>query len=119
MERGPGPGSASRREGGPRKFDHLARYAAPGAYIIDEATGEYSEYEVPQQGEAVSWDDIDEAPPYLIAADFASEYGITLARDCMSWREFVWRISGLLSADTRLARYLHALTNDEEVTDGR
>jgi len=37
----------------------------------------------------------------------------------MSWREFVWRISGLLSADTRLARYLHALTNDEEVTDGR
>jgi hypothetical protein len=36
----------------------------------------------------------------------------------MSWREFVWRVSGLLSADTRLARYLRAQTDDEGVTDG-
>jgi hypothetical protein len=104
----PRPGSTGRlNAGGARKFDHLARYAAEGAHIIDEETGEYSEYEVTDsEAHAVEWDQILDQPG-LIFNDFLSEYGLDLRTlgNRLSWREFAVRVEGLLAADTRIARH--------------
>jgi hypothetical protein len=51
----------------------------------------------------------------FVVADFASEYGIRLATVTdLSWREFCALLLGLLSANTRLARYV-ASDRDGEV----
>ncbi len=120
MGKGAGPGSTGGRdEGRHRRFDHLAKYAAPGAYIVDEETGEYSQYEVPEdQGVDVTWADI-LGCPRLIANDFLSEYGIDLAKvgNALAWREFELRIEGLLACDSRLSRHLYAKTEKEAGPD--
>lgn len=108
------PGSTSRPSGGtprePRRFDHLAQYAAPGAYIIDETTGEYSEYDLtPEQAAPrIEWDDLLAQWP-LIVADFASEYHLRLHVDMdgMTWQEFRHLLQGVLAADTRLHRHFN------------
>jgi hypothetical protein len=114
----PKPGSTGRRDGGHRRFDHLAQYGR--GRIIDEETGEYETYEIPQaQGVPVSWSQI-LAEPQLIAADFRSEYGIRLADlgNALSWREFATHVEGLLACDSRLARHLHALNEEVDDDDG-
>lgn len=122
MERRAGPGSpGGGAEDGDRRrrFDHLARYAAPGAYIVDEETGEYSEYEIPEdQGTEVEWSDILDQPG-LIAADFAAEYGIRLHQvgNTLTWREFHTLVGGLLACDSRLSRYLLRATKDESMDE--
>lgn len=47
-------------------------------------------------------------------ADFASQYGIRLAVTDVTWREFCVLLTGLLSADTRLARHFAAQDRTEE-----
>lgn len=123
MGEGTLPGSPGRRaedgSGGPRRFDHLARYAAEGAYIVDEATGEFSEYDIPEAGTEVAWEDV-LAHPRLIAADFQSEYGIDLAQtgNRLSWHRFQVLTEGLLVCDSRIWRRLkHETDPDEEVPD--
>lgn len=102
----PGPGSIGRRDGGLRKFDHLAQYGR--GRIIDEATGEYESYEVPD-GQEIPWEDILDQPQ-LIVADFAQLYGIRLPEvgNGLSWREFTVLTGGLLSTDSRLSRHFQA-----------
>jgi Bacteriophage Gp15 protein len=123
----PIPGSTGRRaedgSDGPRRFDHLARYAAPGAVVINEETGEYSEYEVPEEnGVPLDWADV-LAHPRLIAADFQSEYGIDLAAvgNTLPWRRFADLVAGLLACDSRIWRQMKHETEpdktDEEVPD--
>jgi hypothetical protein len=122
----PEPGSTGRRDqgnesrdrGGRRKFDHLAQYGR--GRIVDEETGEYEAYEIPEaQGVPVSWSQI-LAEPQLIAADFRSEYGIRLADlgNDLSWREFATHVEGLLASDSRLARHLHAMNEEVDDDDG-
>jgi hypothetical protein len=103
----PVPGSAGGRDEGRRQFDHLAQYGR--GRIIDDATGQYEWYDLPDSqagGEEVDWDEI-LAQPRLIAADFAAEYQIRLAQvgNRLSWREFAVLVEGLLSSDSRLARH--------------
>ena len=45
-------------------------------------------------------------------SDFASEYGIRLAREDPGWGEFCSLLTGLLSADTRVWRYFQS--DDED-----
>lgn len=102
------PGSVGRRDqgGGERRFDHLAEYGR--GRIIDEATGEYEWYEIPEDdARTVTWAAILDQPR-LIAADFLSEYGIRLSQvgNDLAWRDFALMVEGLLAADTRLARRL-------------
>lgn len=40
----------------------------------------------------------------LIVPDFASEYGVHLTRDFVSWREFRFYLGGLMQCDSRLWR---------------
>ena len=111
-------GAGGGANGGQRKFDHLAQYAAEGAYIVDEATGQYSAYDAPSasEGHEVDWAEIREQPR-LIYADFQSEYGIDLRAlgDRLSWQRFVLLVEGLLHCNSRLYR---ALTPpDDDHTD--
>lgn len=120
----PVPGSTGRRAegggGGLRRFDHLAEYAAPGAYVIDEATGEYSEYEIPEAtGTAIEWEEI-LAHPRLIVADFQSEYGLDLVAlgNSLTWHRFALLTEGLLACQSRIWRRLtDDKKPDEEVSD--
>jgi len=61
-EHGPNPQAAgSGDNGGQRKFDHLARYGR--GRIIDEETGEYETYDVPDgEGRSFDWAEILDAP---------------------------------------------------------
>jgi len=106
--------SGSGDNGGQRKFDHLARYGR--GRIIDEETGEYETYDVPDgEGRSFDWAEILDAPR-LIAAELPVEYGIDLATlgNELSWREFATYVEGLLACDSRLARHLNADTDDAE-----
>jgi hypothetical protein len=48
-------------------------------------------------------------------SDFASVYGIRLARgDYLSWREFRSLLVGLMSCDSRLSRHFANLEPDDE-----
>lgn len=47
-------------------------------------------------------------------ADFASEYGIRLAVDAVTWREFVVLLTGLMSnTETRLYRLVQRKHEEE------
>lgn len=78
----------------------------------DPATGLYEYYDRPRQAEGspVTWEEILDQFP-LIIADFASEYGIRLHRESLTWAEFRHLVYGLLQTQSRL---WHATRPDDE-----
>lgn len=114
MGGGDQPGSTGRRTGGPPgdpEADALEQY---GRGTKDPLTGLYEWYEdvsadLQGQGEGFSVLSLVENWP-LIAADFASEYGIRLALPGLSWHEFSNLLTGLLTAETRTFRRFTADT---------
>lgn len=80
-----------------------------GAY--DPATGLYEYYEKPRnEGAPVTWEEI-LTHWGLIVADFASEYGIRLHRESLTWLEFRHLVNGLLQTRSRL---WHATRPEDE-----
>lgn len=81
----------------------------------DPETGIYEWYEIPAEvkrersGESIAWTDI-LSRWRLVEADLHSEFGVDVGDQALmrsrSWRWLETRISGLLSADTRLHRAL-------------
>ena len=119
------PGSTGRRDGGQGDpgidpeasgLEAIARY---GVGDPDPETGYYAVYDLPEavtpgQGEGFTvlallehWE--------LIELDFSTVWGIRLATDPITWREFKLRLAGLLSGESRLARHL---APNPELPDG-
>lgn len=111
----PVPGSTGRLDaGGARQYDHLAKFGR--GRIIDEETGEYETYQIPDgysEAEEFTWSQAVDVWE-LIVCDFASEYpSVRMAG--LSWREFEMYVIGLRTADTRLSRWIaRDQDNDDE-----
>ncbi len=121
------PGRVGRPVGGghpeePEAASGLEAIAQYGVGERDPFTGSYEAYDFPEghpatqtaeEGRRVTRDELLAAPWDLIGADFASEYAIRLVGSDIRWPEFRLLLTGLLSADTRIARYFAPARKDE------
>lgn len=117
------PGSTGRHDGGPADdvlTDEALNPLGRGEY--DPVTGIWDWYADPpageedEGGEPISWEQLAAQRP-LIVADFASEYGIRLIIEPVTWVEYVPLLHGLLRADTRLYRRF-APKHDDDPSGG-
>ncbi|MGH8881169.1 MAG: hypothetical protein ACRD0P_28095, partial [Stackebrandtia sp.] len=100
-----------RRAAGGSEADPRQQGLPPGVRGVgeyDEASGLWDSYEGLGEAGGPSWTDILEAWD-LVECDLHSHYGIDTASGVLDERSWEWlrrRITGLLSADTRLYRHV-------------
>ena len=120
------PGNPGRHGGGGQPAEDLAALDDYGVGVKDPLTGLYESYDLPdghpakrtdEEGAPLDWEVVAEHFE-LVAADFASEYGVRLLGSGMRWPEFSWYVAGLWSCDSRLRRVLAPEPepeNDDEI----
>lgn len=111
------PGTPGRLDGGDGEGqDHRGRIGR--GRCID---GVFEWYEEEDPGATRSLLDLVGEVPDLIDCDFQSEYRIDLDDARAAGKPYLWfktRLSGLLSADTRVARWLQAESDQSKPADG-